>query len=339
MFWKRSPETDEDVENYENEIEINIDDSFKQDPYSSTTEVEELETFTAASPSVVENRTSAPRQEEPVAEGSEQVWRPGDSGNIPYCIPLDKEERGLKQGLGWAAATAILIFAFSNTVIVGATLVISYILYQVVITTLAVMAPGVAAVFDKFASFLSFFWSPWKDLNTYLFTISIFSEKHIIIMDQDWPSNPPLTVVCVLCKAAIPFINGDAERFFRHLLADHQVYFNLNLLLEVSRQQPGVRPSGECRVTPADNMVNKTRSTLPGAPPFFIHFQLISLLSELIFQQSYPFSRWRIFEGGGPQEGRNYTHKHKIDDSIEGRGTREGALSLVLTMYFFDHKV
>ena len=61
-------------------------------------------------------------------------------------------------------------------------------------------------------------------------------------MDPHWPSNPPLTVVCVLCKASIPFINGDAERFFRHLLADHCVYFNLNLLLEVSRQQPTLSP-------------------------------------------------------------------------------------------------
>ena len=72
-------------------------------------------------------------------------------------------------------------------------------------------------------------------------------------MDPDWPTNPPHTVICVLCKAAIPFFHGDAERFFRHLLTDHCVYFNLNLLLEVSRQQPGVRPSGECRVAPSPN--------------------------------------------------------------------------------------
>ena len=142
---KRSSETDEEVEDYE------TDEMFKQDPYPdpSTLEVEDPETSTAASSSVVENLSSAPRPE--------QAWRPGDPGNIPYCIPLDKEERGLKQGLGWAAATAILIFAFSNTVIVGATLVISYILYQVVITALAVMAPGVAAIFVKFASLFSLF--------------------------------------------------------------------------------------------------------------------------------------------------------------------------------------
>ena len=139
---KRSlePETDENVEDYE------IDETFKQDPYPST---EDQETSTAASSFIVENLSSAPRPE--------QAWSPGDPGNIPYCIPLDKEERGLKQGLGWAAATAILIFAFSNTVIVGATLVISYILYQIVITALAVMAPGVAAIFVKFASLFSFF--------------------------------------------------------------------------------------------------------------------------------------------------------------------------------------
>ena len=45
---KRSPDTDEDVENYEDEIEINIDETFKQDPYPSTIEVEESETLTEA---------------------------------------------------------------------------------------------------------------------------------------------------------------------------------------------------------------------------------------------------------------------------------------------------
>ena len=81
-----------------------------------------------------------------------------------YCIknpfefhfPDDKEGRSLQSGLGWAAATAIMIFAFSNTVIVGATLVISYILYQVVIMALAVIAPGVATVFVKFMSLFNF---------------------------------------------------------------------------------------------------------------------------------------------------------------------------------------
>ena len=83
-----------------------------------------------------------------------------------YCIsnpfmfhdPGDKEGRSLQSGLGWAAATAIMIFAFSNTVIVGATLVISYILYQVVVMALAVIAPGVATVFVKFMSLFNFLW-------------------------------------------------------------------------------------------------------------------------------------------------------------------------------------
>ena len=39
------------------------------------------------------------------------------------------------------------------------------------------------------------------------------------------------------------------------------------------------------------NIKDETRSTLPGAPPFFNHFKLISLLSELIFRQSDPFSK------------------------------------------------
>ena len=100
-----------------------------------------------------------------IVEGSEsQVIVEDDKIDKPstelYCPPCirdshQNEERSV-ESLGWAAATAILIFAFSNTVIVGATLVISYILYQVVITALAVMAPGVAAVFIKFASLFSF---------------------------------------------------------------------------------------------------------------------------------------------------------------------------------------
>ena len=64
-------------------------------------------------------------------------------------------------------------------------------------------------------------------------------------MDPDWPVNPPQTIICVLCKAAMPFYNRNPERFFRHLLADHCTYFNLNLLLEVSLLQPGAEISGE----------------------------------------------------------------------------------------------
>ena len=150
---KRSVDTDEDEVNVEGEIDT--DGTFIQDPFPSNVELEETEYVGASS--LEENLSSTPRSEETGSHESEQTWRSGQTGNIPYCIPLDKEERGLQTGLGWAAATAILIFAFSNTVIVGATLVISYILYQVVITALAVMAPGVAAVFVKFGSLFHFF--------------------------------------------------------------------------------------------------------------------------------------------------------------------------------------
>ena len=56
--------------------------------------------------------------------------------------------------------------------------------------------------------------------------------------------NPPHTIICVLCKSAMPFYNRNPERFFRHLLADHCTYFNLNLLLEVSLLQPAVPNTG-----------------------------------------------------------------------------------------------
>ena len=56
--------------------------------------------------------------------------------------------------------------------------------------------------------------------------------------------NPPHTIICVLCKSAMPFYNRNPERFFRHLLADHCTYFNLNLLLEVSLLQPAVPNPG-----------------------------------------------------------------------------------------------
>ena len=150
---KRSLDTaKDDVVHDEGKIES--DGTFEQDPFPSNIELEASDNNVGASPTVVENLSTASSSEETVSQESEQVWR---SGNPPHCIPLDKEERGLQTGLGWAAATAILIFAFSNTVIVGATLVISYILYQVVITALAVMAPGVAAVFVKFASLFHIF--------------------------------------------------------------------------------------------------------------------------------------------------------------------------------------
>ena len=70
-----------------------------------------------------------------------------------------------------------------------------------------------------------------------------------ILMDPDWPVNPLKTVICALCKSAIPFVNRNPERFFRHLLADHSAYFNLNLLLEVSLLQP--RRSGDYMEAPS----------------------------------------------------------------------------------------
>jgi len=57
-------------------------------------------------------------------------------------------------------------------------------------------------------------------------------------MDPGWPENPSGKLVCILCKSAMPFNNRNPERFFRHLLADHGTFFNLNLLLEMSLIQP-----------------------------------------------------------------------------------------------------
>ena len=73
------------------------------------------------------------------------------------CSCGNKEERSLTVGggLGLAAGTAILIFAFSNTVIIAATLVITYILYHVLITSVGVLAPGMAALMAKFLAVFS----------------------------------------------------------------------------------------------------------------------------------------------------------------------------------------
>ena len=65
---------------------------FSQDPYPETT---------PTLPDVVSPSTTFYRETQPPP---------------PYCLPLPKEERSVEAGLGWAAATAILIFAFSNTV-------------------------------------------------------------------------------------------------------------------------------------------------------------------------------------------------------------------------------
>jgi len=62
-------------------------------------------------------------------------------------------------------------------------------------------------------------------------------------MDPDWPRNPPSSIICVLCKSVMPFSDGNPERFFRHLIADHYTYFNLNLLLEISILQPRLEDS------------------------------------------------------------------------------------------------
>ena len=54
-------------------------------------------------------------------------------------------------------------------------------------------------------------------------------------MDPGWPSRSNShTILCLLCKSSIRFVNQDPEYFFRHLMLDHQVYFNHNLLMEVS---------------------------------------------------------------------------------------------------------
>ena len=73
------------------------------------------------------------------------------------CSCSSRDERGLTVGggLGWAAGTAILIFAFSNTVIVAATLVVTYILYHILITAVGILAPGMAVAMAKFLGFFS----------------------------------------------------------------------------------------------------------------------------------------------------------------------------------------
>jgi len=59
-------------------------------------------------------------------------------------------------------------------------------------------------------------------------------------MDPGWPNNPPGCVVCVLCKAAVPFgpNMSEQEQFMRHLLLDHMAMHNINLLMELSLKQP-----------------------------------------------------------------------------------------------------
>ena len=59
----------------------------------------------------------------------------------------------------------------------------------------------------------------------------------LVSQDPGWPANPSNTLICILCKSAMPYHNRNPERFFRHLLADHCTYFNLNLLLEIGLMQ------------------------------------------------------------------------------------------------------
>ena len=61
--------------------------------------------------------------------------------------PVQERSLSLEPGLGWAVGTAILIFAFANTVIVGSTLVVTYTIYQILVSVLAVVAPSVATMF------------------------------------------------------------------------------------------------------------------------------------------------------------------------------------------------
>ena len=91
-------ENENSTDNIETVTEHDDDDKtgdmgqFSQDPYPETT---------PTPPDVISSSTNFYRETQPPP---------------PYCLPLPKEERSVEAGLGWAAATAILIFAFSNTV-------------------------------------------------------------------------------------------------------------------------------------------------------------------------------------------------------------------------------
>ena len=100
------------------------------------------------------NETVSSSVEEEGGSGSNS----SNSSHSCDCSCGNKEERSLTVGggLGLAAGTAILIFAFSNTVIIAATLVITYILYHVLITAVAILAPGLASVMAKFLAVFTF---------------------------------------------------------------------------------------------------------------------------------------------------------------------------------------
>ena len=67
---------------------------------------------------------------------------------------------------------------------------------------------------------------------------NLIVSEYYLLQDPGWPANPPNSLICILCKSAVPYHNRDPERFFRHLLADHFTFFNLNFLLEFSLMQP-----------------------------------------------------------------------------------------------------
>ena len=93
-----------------------------------------------------------------VSSSVEEAGDTNSSSQSCDCSCNSKEERAptVGGGLGLAAGTAILIFAFSNTVIIAATLVITYILYHILITAVGVLAPGLALVMAKFLAVFSF---------------------------------------------------------------------------------------------------------------------------------------------------------------------------------------
>ena len=60
------------------------------------------------------------------------------------------EERSLfEPGLGWGISIAIGIFAFANTILIGSTMAVTYVIYQILVNVLAVLAPGVASIFSN----------------------------------------------------------------------------------------------------------------------------------------------------------------------------------------------
>ena len=124
-------------------------------------------------------------------------------------------------------------------------------------------------------------------------------------MDPDWPVNPPATIICVLCKAALPFFNRNPERFFRHLLADHCTYYNLNLLLEVSLLQPGAETSRECQVDPRP--INEAAS-----PP---HLQTHDYAKQPVEPDSTSRS---------PSEQKQISTENNLEDSKESSGMETG---------------